>query len=452
MAINKLFDISRSSLFAYQQALSITSGNIANANNPNYSRQQVVLGTLPPDYRAKFAFGTGVTIDQVVRVKNNITENQLRNYYQKFYASDKHSEILGKVETLFSEPSELGLSNFINEFFNSWDELAVNPGSGPLRNNVIQSAQKLSSKVQSVYEGLDLLRSDLKEEGSELVNSVNYYLDQIKVLNSDIYQASITGVSANDLLDDRDAVINELSKLVNINVSIDNNNIATISIGGVFAVDRVYANHFKLVEENGRLSVKSEDENSKVALTGGEIFAVVDTYSNKIPQYYNDIDAIMNQMVQSVNELHSSGYTNTEPPQTGINFFEGYSHGVLIINQDILDDPNLIAASGDGTSGNNEIALALAELKNQGLVDGKTFSEKYTDLVSKIGHQKQLNEQNANSFGLVIEQLELQKSSESGVSIDEEMINVMRFQRAYDAAAKLIKVADELLETIVNMV
>ena len=452
MAINKLFDISRSSLFAYQQALSITSGNIANANNPNYSRQQVVLGTLPPDYRAKFAFGTGVTIDQVVRVKNNITENQLRNYYQKFYASDKHSEILGKVETLFSEPSELGLSNFINEFFNSWDELAVNPGSGPLRNNVIQSAQKLSSKVQSVYEGLDLLRSDLKEEGSELVNSVNYYLDQIKVLNSDIYQASITGVSANDLLDDRDAVINELSKLVNINVSIDNNNIATISIGGVFAVDRVYANHFKLVEENGRLSVKSEDENSKVALTGGEIFAVVDTYSNKIPQYYNDIDAIMNQMVQSVNELHSSGYTNTEPPQTGINFFEGYSHGVLIINQDILDDPNLIAASGDGTSGNNEIALALAELKNQGLVDGKTFSEKYTDLVSNIGHQKQLNEQNANSFGLVIEQLELQKSSESGVSIDEEMINVMRFQRAYDAAAKLIKVADELLETIVNMV
>ncbi len=455
MSIGKLFDISRRSLATYQRALMVTSHNIANANNPNYSRQIVTLGTETPDFRANFVFGSGVKIENIVRVKNQLTDTQIINYNQDFAYSQRQSMALGQIETLFSEPSDLGLSNLIDQFFNSWDELAVNPTSDPLRTNVIQTAQKMSSKFQNIYEGLSLIKKDLKSEADSLVKSVNNLTSEIQVLNKKIYENTMVGNSANDLLDKRDAAIKELSGLVNVNVSYDSNNVANISIGGVFAVDAVQQIDFQLKEENGKLQILTEDGNAKAAINGGELFAVTDSYSNKIPGYQKELDNVANAIFSNINDIHSSGYSlndSVSDPAPGRKFFESYSFGVFKINSEILDDPQNIAVSADGSDGNNEIALKLAELRSSKVLGDNTISEGYSNFVSGVGHEKQLSDKNGESFALVLNQLEQQKASYSGVSIDEEMSNVLMYQRSYDAAAKLIRVADEMLETLITMV
>jgi flagellar hook-associated protein 1 FlgK len=136
----------------------------------------------------------------------------------------------------------------------------------------------------------------------------------------------------------------------------------------------------------------------------------------------------------------------------GINFFDSYSGGVLTINQDILDDPANIAVSSDGTSGNGDIALAISDINNQSVLNGNTLIESYSGLISRLGTDIKTAADSADSTYLLLEQLQYERASISGVSIDEEMTNVIMYQKSYDASAKLVKVADEMLSTIINMV
>ncbi len=452
MGISNLFNISRSGLFTYQRALSVVSNNIANANNPNYSRQLVVLGTEFPDYRANFSFGTGVRLEQVVRASNQVIERQLRNTNASFYSAQKQATVLSQIESMFSEPSDNGLSNLINKFFDSWNDLSVDPTSSPLRSNVIQAAQQLSQKIQNLHDNFNQQKSDLRADAKDTVKQINAITKELHTLNEQIYEASVVGKSANDLLDKRDALLGDLSKLVNINVTIDKNNVANVSIGGVFAVDGLHQVNFKLAEENGKLKIQTEDGGANVNVTGGEFFGIADTFGNKIPSYSERLDEIATKIFESVNNIHKKGYTNTNPPQTGIDFFSEYNNGQLIINQDILNDHNNLAVSKDGSNGNNEIALELAGLKNEKLIGDLTISETYSNYVSDLANDIQVSNQNADTYGLVLSQIHQQKMQYSGVSTDEEMMNVLKYQKSYDAAAKLIKVADSMLDTLLNVV
>ncbi len=452
MALSRIFGISSRSLSAYQYALNVTAHNISNANNTNYTRQKVVLGEEKSDRLNNFTFGSGVKVDDIVRVKNQITETQIRNYNQSYSFSEKQAAILGNLESLLSEPSDLGLSGMMNSFFNSWSELAVNPTSMQLRTNVVQSAQKMTEKLRSIYQDLNNAKTDLKSEATENVKQINSLVAQIQRMNKDIFEAKVSGDKPNDLMDERDAAINELSKLANINVSFDQNGSANITIGGVFAVDQIHYTQFKVEEEDGELTVKTSDGAVKLNITNGAIGAVVKSFSENIPKYLSKLDTIATAIFTSVNSFHVNGSTTHVPPQTNVKFFESYENGNLKINSDIINDPNYIAISQDGTNGNSYFALKIAELKDARLIDNQTLSEVYAGFASDIGNEVSFSEQNTESYGLVLTQLENQKASYSGVSIDEEMTNVIKYQRSFDAAAKLIKIADEITQTIISIV
>ncbi len=452
MGISNLFNISRTSLFTYQRALSIVSDNIANANNPDYNRRVVVLGTERPDYRANFTFGAGVKLDHVMRVSNQITERQIRNANQNFYSAQKKSLVLSQVESLYSEPSDYGLSNLINKFFESWDNLSVDPTSSPLRTGVIQAAQQLSEKIQNIHDDLTQMKSDMRADAKNMVSKINTLTEQLHMLNKQIYEASVVGYSPNDLLDKRDALLSELSQIANINVTIDKNNVANVSIGGVFAVDGLHRVEFKLTQEDGKLKVQTKDGAATVSLRGGELKAVTEIFADKIPKYLENLDALGEKIFNSVNNVHIKGYTNTNPPQDGVQFFTSFENGKLEINEEILNNPNMIAVSKDGSNGNNEIALEIAGLRNATFDDGLTITENYSNYISEIANDIQVSSQDADSYNLVLAQLEQQKMQYSGVSTDEEMVNVLKYQKSYDAAAKLITLADDLLETLINLV
>lgn len=452
MPVSYSLEIAKNSLGTYQRALDVTAHNVANANNPNFSRQRISFGTEKSTMQNMTEIGAGVKIEDILRVRNGLTDIQIRNYNEKYADVSKRSTILEHVEGLFTEPSELGLSTTMTAFFNSWDELAVTPNSIPLRRNVINTAKTLSDQLSNIYEGLNQIKSDVQYEAIEKTEQLNGYLREIQSLNNQIGTASINGQPANDLMDKRDELIDSLSKLTNINVVIDKNSSANISIGGVFAVDQYNYSEFKMSVENNKLILTKKDGSGKVSFTGGELNALTDVFSNKIPDYIDKINTIGQTIMDSVNQLHRTGSTLTDPPETNINFFESFTGGVLKVNTQVLEDPNYVAISLGGESGNNDIALQIADLKNKKILGNETVNEYYTSLVSNIGTDKAVNDDYVESNQLVLEQLEQQRSSYSGVSVDEEMTNIIKFQRSYEASAKLIRVADEMLETLLSMV
>ncbi len=452
MSISRVFDIARRSMAVYQRTIDVTAHNVANSSNPDYSRQRITFGTENTQILNGFVWGSGVKIDMLNRVRDQMTDSQIRNNNQKLFYHNQHSAIMGQLETLFSEPSEIGLSNLTTEFFNSWNELSVNPTSIPLRSDVIRAAERIASKVRTINDGIDILRSEILSESRGKVTQLNGMLKELQSLNKQIFESTAVGLSPNDLLDRRDKVIDDLSKLVNITVTYDSTNMANVSIGGIFAADKSFSAEFTISEVNGRLTLNTLNSNNHATINGGELFALFDNFSNNIPKYRDRLNSIITAMVNAVNSEHSTGYSISDPPLTGINFFESFENGILTINPDILADPKYIAASSDGTNGNGSIALKIFELSTKRLNNGMTILDSYSGLISELGSSKQSSDNLAEAGSLILMQLEQQKASYSGVSIDEEMTNLIRFQRSYEASAKLIRVADDMLETLLGLV
>ncbi len=452
MAISRLFDISRRSMETYQRSMDVASNNIANAGNPDYRRQRAIISTEQTQQFAGITWGTGVKLDDIERIRSSLTETQITSNNQKYAFNERSSVLLGQVEDVFSEPSDLGISNLIGKFFSSWSELSANPTSSALRSNVVYSAQNLSTKVEDINESFQIIKTSIYNEFNDKVREVNNTLSKIQSINRQVSEAKAIGYNANDLMDKRDLLVDDLSKLVNISVSYQSDETVSISIGGVFAVDKGSYTEFETSTTVAGISMASVNGGKEVSLTGGEISALTDVFSNKIPDYQAKLDVVITQLMTSINDIHSSGYNIDDPPATGFNFFESYENGKLKISDSILNDYNKIAVSSDGTSGNGDIAIQLFEIGDEDVLNGSRLIDVYSTLISIVGSQKQNVDQLAEAGSLVLQQLNNQKDSYSAVSVDEEMLNVITAQKAYEASAKLIRMADEMLDTLMTLV
>lgn len=453
MSITKLFDISRQSLMAFKTAIDVSSQNVANSTNPNYTRQRVLFATVGAENFKRGILGGGVTIQDVLRVRNELTDIQIRNYNSKFNEQEKRSEFLAQIESLFIEPNELGMGAVLNQFFNSWNELSVTPNSSVLRGKVIDSAKLLAAKVASLNDGFKTVKTQSFNEAKSLVQKLNQYIEEIRQLNNEIFLGKNAENNVAHLMDKRDEVMDEISKIVNINYTIDNSGAFVLSVGGVFAADIYKLNEFELVERNGKLALKTVNGDAFVNLNSGSLYGILNTYNDTIPRYQSKIDEFVNVLMNSVNDLHSRGFTLHPSPATGINFFTAYEDGKLYINDNILQDPNYIAASANGESGDGSIARQIFDLSfRKDLLNNKTFFDNYSDIVTDLAREKSLNDKSQETNQLILQSLERQKANYIGVSIDEEMTNIIAFQKAYEASAKLISVADQMLKTLINAV
>jgi len=450
--LSQIFNISTKGLDVYRRALDVTAHNISNSGNKDYTKQVANIETAIPEFRDGFIWGAGSTISNVTRVRNQFIDNRLRQNYQNNSFYNNQSILLGRTEQAFTEPSNFGLSNIISSFFNSFNKLAVSPDSSALRENVVSSAQSLVSRIKDIHQNIEAQKDNIYNDYKSKVNGLNNSLKEIKELNIKISQQLSAGLQPNDLMDKRDVIIDQISKLADLQIYNNKNGSVNISIGGVLAVDSNISVDFKIKLDNGKLNLTTDGTNNINLLKSGELGALSNIYSNKIPNYLSSLDAITNTLFTSVNNVHSSGYTLENVPQTGIDFFSSIQNGELEINKKIIDNPNKIAISADGSPGNGDLAVQMSLLNDKKLIDGNTLIGQYSNLISTIGGDKSNADNMASSTNLVIRQLEDQKTSYSGVSVDEEMSNVIKFQRSYDASAKLISVADKMLQTLINMV
>ncbi len=452
MALSRLFDISRRSMAVYQRSMDVASNNIANAGNADYTRQRAVLSTENTQQYAGITWGSGVKMDDITRIRSSLTDNQIISNNQRHSFHDRSSVLLGQIEDIYSEPSELGIANLMGQFFSSWSELSANPTSSALRGNVVYSAQNLAAKVEEVNEGYKVIKTSIYNEFNDKVKDVNNILKSLQDINRQLSETMAIGNNGNDLMDKRDVLIDSLSKLVNISVNYESDETANITIGGVFAVDKANYTEFEAKISDDKLSMVSKNGQNEVRILNGEMGALTDTFNNKIPSYQEKLNSIITQLVDSVNAAHNTGYTNEDPPQIGFDFFEAYDGNKLQIKSEILSDYNKIAASADGTSGNGDIAIKIFEIGDADVLNGSKLVDVYSTLISEIGSSVQNADRMAESGSIVLQQLQNQKDSYSAVSVDEEMLEVIKFQKAYEASAKLIRMADDMLDTLINMV
>ena len=156
--LTKIFDISTRSLAVYRRALEVTSHNIANASNPFFSRQRIIFETDSGDPGAGNVWGNGVKISDIRRVRDSLIDSHLISTNPNYSDSFKQSQLIGDIEKIFSEPSDLGISNLMTSFFNSFNKLSVTPNSTPLRTDVLNAANNLAAKVNSINQSLTVLK------------------------------------------------------------------------------------------------------------------------------------------------------------------------------------------------------------------------------------------------------------------------------------------------------
>jgi len=452
-------DIARRALVTQRQAMDVTSHNIANANTPGYTRQRPNLTPTTPLQKNGLLFGTGVTISTIERLRDKFVDQEIRGANQFLGSATQQKAIFSRVEAVFNEPSDSGLRNALDKFFAAFQNLAAHPEDGGVRQAVVQQAITLSRTFNSMSANLRQLQSDIAEDVETKVDQINQLLRRIADLNVEIGQYSGIGQEANDAKDQRDKALDELSKLVDVKAIEDSRGAVTVTIGGTTVVS--LGSTMKLAAEvtSGGISIIAPEagtSTNKVVLnvTSGEVGAAVELYNTTIPGFLDRLNTLALTLITGINNLHYAGYGLGTPPPTGNNFFTGTDASDIQVNSAILNDVNLIAASADGTPGNSVTASAIADYLNEPVLNGGTVSimQYYTAFISDVAAQSKNASDMLDSQERVLTQLENQRESVSGVSIDEEMVNLIKFQRAFDAAARMVRTVDELYQTIINMV
>lgn len=480
-------EIARRSLLTQRQALDVTGHNIANANTPGYSRQVAQMTATRPFSPPTFSspttagqMGTGVQVQQVKRMTDSFVQFQINQESRQAGYWEKRMQILEELELTFLEPSQVGIRHALDAFWESLQDLSLNPESQSTRVVVRERALLLTENIRSTYDRLEPLRQQLDSKLRSNTARINSLAERIASLNREIVAVKVKGDQPNDLMDARDALVEELANLVDITVAERPRGDIAVSIGGVSLVDgsttrRIIAQR---TGDEGFVELRWEGLESLVTVRSGEMAALLEGRDVIIPNYMDELNQFARTFIQAFNEVHRQGYglhdvfdpndydpsdPNQTPPQPpGRNFFKDLSDEdptyldnaakVIALDDSILADAANIAASRNGSEGDGGNAQRLAEVMNARIYhDGAaTPNEFLGSLVSGLGVQTEKARQMMEHQETVMGYLERMRSSVSGVSLDEEMTNLIMFQHAYTAASRLATVMDEAIDVIIH--
>jgi len=487
-----------SGLRAQQQNMDVTSQNIANANTPGYSRQRAVTETTAPwpvpgigMMGGPGQFGTGVEVKTVERVRDQFLDQQIRQETLKQGEWQQRDDTLSQVQTTFMEISDTGLNSALSNFWSAWDQLSKSPESLPVRTTVTETSSSLADALRHTYDQLQQLQGNLNDNISIKVSHINDDLAQIAGMNQQIQTATVAGLTPNDLLDKRDALLDDLNKSVSATTIVQPDNGMRVMIGGMSVVEG--ANVTKLAvapdpNNNKRSMVVLELGNGGTTglafnELGGELQGLATARDKDVQTYLDGLDQLASGLADQLNSMHMSGYGLGG--ETGIPFFVSdpntpvappppvSAHQVtsaknMYVNPYITADASRMAAAAGVTSpgvppapGDNGNALAITQLQNQAItftnasgtvVAIDTANNFYKSLISGLGVVTNQADNMVKNQGALVTQLNNRKDSISGVSLDEEMANMVQYQSAYQASAKLINVIDSMMQTLINMV
>ena len=456
-----LLDLGRGALLAHQKAISITGHNIANVNTPGYSRQRVNLATNPGLTSSPGQMGAGVRASDIQRIYDQFLGSQINTESYNLGKWEAQKSSLERVEIIFDETTGFGLNQAMGDFFNAWQDLANNPAGHTERQVLVTKSEVMSETFNKLSSDLNQLQNDLDSSIEGVVIEINTIAGQISDLNIKISDIEKSGQNANDLRDKRNLYLKELSSMIDISSFEDSDGQVTVLVGsGKPLVQPPYALSLSTVTNaSGHEDVVWVDRDGNTLditndISGGKLKGWLETRDVAIEDYKTKLDDLASSIITEVNNLHTAGFDLNGV--AGLNFFTGSLASDISVNPVIAGDVNLIAASGTalGVPGDNSNAIAIANLQNGLLMSGgtATYDDFYNSLVSNVGTAVQSAQMNYDHQTAMVSSLDNYRESISGVSLDEEMVNLVKFQHAYDAAAKLISAVDEMMNTVMNMV
>ncbi len=484
MSNSGLLSIARSALLSQQAALQVISQNIANAQTPGYSRQEAVLQATPPVRFSYGSIGSGVTVATVVRKRDILLDDSFRSANGLASGSEMRRDLVGQLESVFGEPSDAGLSNALDQFWGGWSDLATSPNSGAAKAVLQQRGRQAASLFNQFDSQLTQARSSTLDRVSNTIATINQTALQISDLNGRIVTSEGDGHTANDLRDERDLKIDTLSKLAGVRVIDQIDGSVSVIIGNSTLVDGITARPLtsQLVPPVLMPAVTPSDIPIKVTLgtsqdalspLGGELKSLLDFINNDVAGARNRLDALAAQLVSGVNAEHVQGFVFNGaaiPGTAAGNFFDAGTTAnpvrasTIRLDAVISADATRITASRDvNAPTNNANAIAISAMRTKagtvsflaipsGPPETGSFAGFYRTMVTGIGVAVNGASDNATIYRSLTDQAESRRQSVSGVNTDEELTNMMRVQQAYTAASKLIKTADEMLQTLMQLV
>jgi flagellar hook-associated protein 1 FlgK len=454
-----------SGLSAYRVAQEVTGENIANVNTPGYSRQRVLLDTAPPVNSNGFPLGTGVKVTAVERYYDSLLQQQLINAQTTQGFDTAKSTVLQQIEPSFNEVTNDGIGTAVANYFSAWQDLSLNPTGSAERQVVMTRAQILADNFHSVSKSLNNTISSQNLSLVPLTSSINTTLTNIAQLNGQIKNTEMVAGNANEIRDKRDQLVRDLS--LQIGITFTENADGTTDVkyadGGAALVTGLSAGTFSLNQTNpNSFSVQLKPAAggiiNTVAPVTGQLGAIIALRDTIIPGYLTQVDTLAKSIVDAVNAQHSVGFSPTGG--TGQIFFtpQGPVAGAAAaFSIDAGLNITTIAASGSAVAaGDNGNSFIIAGLMTKNTVPSglpsATFSNFYSNLVSKVGSDVKSIKTTVSQDEAFTKQLSTLRESNSGVSLDEELTNLIKYQRSYQASAKLITTATEMLDTIIGLI
>lgn len=481
MGLGAAMEIGKAGLKIYRVATEVISENIANVNTPGYSRQRVILESAPPTTHNGFPLGTGVKISTVERYYDALLQKQLVSAGTNLGYDSKKLDVLKQIEPIFNEVALDGLGASITNFFDSWQDLSTNPSGTAERQVVLSKAQIMTDQFRYIDRTLQDAIAAQEESIVPMVNDINRMVKDIAKWNNQIYTTELVYGNANEMRDQRDYLIRQLSEQVGVKFTENSDGTTDVYMTdnsvGPPAVDYylVKGAQYGTLNAPGTPAVVTATDylgNNSSALdptsatpfyasdtSGGALWATLKMRDVTINNYLGYVNELAKQLVTEVNTQHRAGFDLRNPQQTGVDFFvgTGTDAGSITLN---LSSPDQIAAADIAAApGNNANALKLAQLANKSITFtvgastfNGTFSMFYGSLVAQVGLDVQSAQTVVTQDAAFLKQLNTLRESSSGVSLDEELASLIQYQRSYQASAKLITTAGEMLDVLLNMV
>jgi flagellar hook-associated protein 1 len=451
-SLNASLAAALSGLMAEQGAMDATSNNVANVNTPGYSREVPQLVSSDPVVEDPLTFGTGVTLQSIQSIRDPILESQIQQETQTQGQLSSLVSALSQTQTNFtSSTGDIGTA--ISNFFDSVNQLSTSPADLSLRQAVLTAAGNVASDFNTVASNLMTQRTNLDSSVEQTVGQINELTGQIAQLNGQISNLENVGESAGTFVDQRTQLIDQLSSLVDVSVIPTNNTLTLTTANGTALVSGTQSFQLSLqLTSSGVHDIDSQGSDITSSIVSGQLGGLLQARDQQIPGISQQLDTLAAGFANAVNGIQTSGYdlngnAGTDlfnpPPASGTGAASSLSVAIT--------DPSLIAASSDGTPGSNGNAEALYALRNQSVIDGQSPTDYYSNIVFNVGNAASNANAEQSASNLVLQQLNDQRSSISGVSLNEEAANMVQYQQAYDASAQVITAINDMMYTVVNM-
>jgi flagellar hook-associated protein 1 FlgK len=442
--------ISLRALLAQQAGLQTTSDNIANVNTDGYCRKRVVLAEDTTFLDGGGAAGSGVHVADVESLRDRVLELRISDETQQQGALSGFVGAMSQVESLFSNVDG-GIGAQIDAFFNSITRLSADPSDVSQRQNVLIASGNLANAFRATAQNLIGSEKTLDTGIDQGVAEVNQLVGSIASLNTEVTRLEKLGGDTSTFEDQRTQLIRQLSQQIDVSVIQGDDGLTlTTGNGAPLVVGSKPFDLHTVLNSNGRRSILSGETDITSQISGGNIGGLLRARDEGIASVLDDLNALASGLATSLNNANSNGRDldgavggNIFAVPTTLNAASNFSV--------IMTDPRKLAASSDGTAGNNANLASFTAVGTDPCVAGQNPLEFYSGIVSRIGNDVATAKADGDATDLVLSQLDNQRGAVSGVSLDEEAANLVRFQRAFEASAKVVSVVDEMLQTLLAM-